>query len=92
MKKYCTNTFLLEYKSTIGADFFSKELYLDENKVVLQIWDISGADKYCSFLGSSFYRNTSCCALVFDLTNQKSFESLEIWKAEFLKNLKPKAP
>ena len=81
----------MEYKSTIGADFFSKELYLDENNFVLQIWDTPGTEKYHS-MGSYFYRNTSCCALVFDLTNQKSFESLESWKAEFLKNLDPIAP
>ena len=91
LKAYFTDTFPLKYKSTIGADFFRKDLNLDGNMVELQLWDTAGSEKFHS-PGRSFFRLTSCCALVFDLTNQKSFESLEIWKAEFLNNLNPIDP
>ena len=91
MKAYFTDTFPLKYKSTIGADFFRKDLNLDGNMVELQLWDTAGSEKFHS-PGRSFFRLTSCCALVFDLTNQKTFESLEIWKAEFLNNLNPIDP
>jgi len=36
---------------------------------------------------SLYYRNTECCVLVCDLTDSKSFESVESWRTEFLKKL-----
>eukprot|EP01097_Dermamoeba_algensis_P002353 TRINITY_DN1931_c0_g1_i1.p1 TRINITY_DN1931_c0_g1~~TRINITY_DN1931_c0_g1_i1.p1 ORF type:complete len:118 (-),score=31.61 TRINITY_DN1931_c0_g1_i1:305-658(-) len=35
-------------------------------------------------LGNSFYRGADCCVLVFDVTSQKSFENIEVWRDEFL--------
>ena len=43
-------------------------------------------------MGAAFYRGAECCALVFDLTDPKSFETLEQWKTEFLNQLNPKDP
>ena len=43
-------------------------------------------------MGTSFYRNSECCALVCDLTDPKSFESIESWRTEFLNQLNPKDP
>ena len=39
MKQFVNKEFSGEYKSTIGADFISKELTIDNNVVTLQIWD-----------------------------------------------------
>ena len=43
-------------------------------------------------MGVSFYRNSECCVLVFDLTDPKSFEEIETWRTEFLNQLNPKEP
>jgi Ras-related protein Rab-7A len=43
-------------------------------------------------MGAAFYRGAECCALVFDLTDPKSFETLDQWKTEFLNQLNPKDP
>jgi len=43
-------------------------------------------------MGFSFYRSTSCCVLVFDLSNKQSFESLVSWKKEFIEKGNPKEP
>ena len=42
-----------------------------------------GQERFQS-LGVAFYRGADCCVLVFDVTNPKSFDSLESWKDEFL--------
>ena len=42
--------------------------------------------------GGAFYRGADCCVLVYDITNQKSFESLESWKEEFMLQGNPKDP
>ena len=40
-------------------------------------------------MGSSFYRNSEACILVFDLTSLDSFKNVESWRNEFLKSLNP---
>ena len=81
----------MQYKSTIGADFLTKEVNVDGSVVQLQLWDTAGAEKFHS-MGASFYRNSECCALVCDLTDPKSFEAIESWRTEFLNQLNPKDP
>lgn len=43
-------------------------------------------------LGPAFYRGADCCVLVYDITNPKSFESLDSWRDEFLMQGNPKDP
>jgi len=43
-------------------------------------------------LGVAFYRGADCCSLVYDITNQKSFESISSWRDEFLHHAQPKDP
>ena len=74
--------------TTIGTDFLTKEVNIDGSEVQLQIWDIAGIPKRYP----SLYHNTKCCALVFDLTDPKSFESIESWRTEFLNQLNPEDP
>eukprot|EP01017_Pseudomicrothorax_dubius_P007249 TRINITY_DN12221_c0_g1_i2.p1 TRINITY_DN12221_c0_g1~~TRINITY_DN12221_c0_g1_i2.p1 ORF type:complete len:162 (+),score=43.35 TRINITY_DN12221_c0_g1_i2:209-694(+) len=69
----------------------AKEVVIDDRVVTLQIWDTAGQEKYQS-LGGAFYRGADCCVLVFDITNPKSFESLESWRDEFLLQGSPKDP
>ena len=62
----------------------------DELKsVTLQIWDTAGQERYQS-LGVAFYRGAEACILVFDVTNPKSFENLDVWKNDFLVKANPK--
>lgn len=55
------------------------------------MWDTAGQEKFNS-MGSSFYRNSECCVLVCDLTDIKSFETIDTWRQEFLTQLNPKDP
>ena len=81
----------MQYKSTIGADFLTKEINVDGKIVQLQLWDTAGAERFHS-MGKSFYRGSECCVLTCDLTDIKSFESIESWRTEFLNQLEPKDP
>lgn len=64
---------------------------IDNQQVNLQIWDTAGQEKFQS-LGYAFYRGADSCALVFDLTSQKSFDSLTKWREGFLQNAAPNDP
>ena len=64
---------------------------IDNSVVTLQIWDTAGQEKFQS-LGYAFYRGADCCALTYDITNQKSFENLSRWKEGFIENAGPDDP
>ena len=83
MNRYVRNTFTKSYKSTIGADFLTKEINYDGEFITSQIWDTAGNERFQS-LGVAFYRGTDGCILVFDLTNIKTFHNLQSWYDEFL--------
>ena len=78
----------MQYKATIGADFLTKQLTRQNASINLQIWDTVGSERYHA-MGSSFYRNSEACVLVFDLTSEVSFNNVETWRKEFLTSLNP---
>lgn len=91
MQQYVNKKFSTQYKATIGADFLTKELFLDDRRVLMQIWDTAGQERFQS-LGVAFYRGADCCVLMFDVNNNKSFEALEQWRDEFLIQANPSDP
>ncbi|XP_022105356.1 ras-related protein Rab-7a [Acanthaster planci] len=91
MNQYVNKKFSNQYKATIGADFLTKEVMVDDRLVTMQIWDTAGQERFQS-LGVAFYRGADCCVLVFDVTNQNSFKSLDSWRDEFLIQASPRDP
>ncbi|CAO3650625.1 unnamed protein product [Mucor hiemalis] len=77
--------FLLIYVIVIGADFITKEVETDNGKkVMMQIWDTAGQEQFQS-LGVAYYRGADACVLVYDVNNFLSFQHLERWREDFLK-------
>jgi len=89
MNQYVHKSFSNQYKATIGADFLTKEVLVDDQLVTLQIWDTAGQERFQS-LGVAFYRGADSCVLVYDVTEASSFEHLEGWKNEFLVHAAPR--
>ncbi|MBA0775594.1 hypothetical protein Gotri_010720 [Gossypium trilobum] len=85
-QQYVHKKFSQQYKATIGADFVTKELQIDDRLVTLQIWDTAGQERFQS-LGVAFYRGADCCVLVYDVNVMKSFDTLDNWHDEFLKQV-----
>ena len=84
--------FTASYKTTIGADFLSKQLVLEDSRsCTVQLWDTAGLERFRS-LGGAFFRGADFCILVFDVTSAKSFESLESWHNDFLEQASPEHP
>ncbi|KAJ3109876.1 Ras- protein Rab-7A [Phlyctochytrium planicorne] len=89
MNQYVNKRFSNQYKATIGADFLTKEVNVEDRIVTTQIWDTAGQERFQS-LGVAFYRGADCCVLVFDVNNAKSFETLDSWRDEFLLQANPR--
>ncbi|KAA8912912.1 ras-like protein Rab7 [Sphaerosporella brunnea] len=91
MNQYVNKKFSPSYKATIGADFLTKEVILDDRTVTLTIWDTAGQERFQS-LGVAFYRGADCCVLVYDVNNAASFEHINSWREEFLIQASPRDP
>lgn len=91
MNQYVNKKFSNQYKATIGADFLTKEVFVDDRQVTMQIWDTAGQERFQS-LGVAFYRGADCCVLVYDVTSPNSFKSLDAWRDEFLIQASPRDP
>merc|ERR1712078_781607 len=91
MHQYVSKKFSNQYKATIGADFLTKEVQVDDRLVTMQIWDTAGQERFQS-LGVAFYRGADCCVLVYDVNTAKTFENLDNWRDEFLIQASPKDP
>lgn len=89
--RYVHNKFSQQYKATIGADFVTKEVLIEDRLVTLQIWDTAGQERFQS-LGVAFYRGADCCVLVYDVNVNRSFDTLNTWHDEFLNQASPSDP
>jgi small GTP-binding protein len=74
---------------TIGVDFQTAIVKLDDRSVKLSIWDIAGQDRFGSFR-DSFYRGAQAVALVYDVTDLISMNNVPRWQAE-IQRVVPKA-
>ena len=54
---------------TIGIEFGTKIMKVDDKTVRLQIWDSAGQENYRS-ITRSYYRNTICAFLIYDITSR----------------------
>merc|ERR1719419_1671809 len=92
LHKYVNNKFIEEHKATIRADFSTKEITIDDSRLItLQIWDTAGQERFQS-LGNAFYRGADACVLVYDITNLQSFKKIQIWRDNFLRQASPDKP
>ena len=84
--KAVKNTFEEFYQATIGFEFLTFNLKMNETVVKLQIWDTCGQEVYRSLI-SNFYRNSSLAVLLYAIDNRDSFINVDNW----LKELKGQA-
>lgn len=66
------------YQATIGIDFLSKTMYLEDRTVRLQLWDTAGQERFRSLI-PSYIRDSSVAVVVYDITSKKSFEQTRKW-------------
>ena len=78
LKRLVEDSFSDESQSTIGVEFDSTIINVDDQKVKLQIWDTAGQERFRS-IAKAYYRNAVGVILVFDITERKSFDDLSSW-------------
>lgn len=70
---------------TIGVEFGSRTIELDNKPIKLQIWDTAGQEAFRS-ITRSYYRGACAALLVYDVTRRDSFEHVAKWLQEAKEN------
>lgn len=78
LQTYINGKYPVLTNATIGAEYRGTIYNYDDKLFKIDIWDTAGQETFRS-LTPMYYRSSRAILLFFDLTNQKSFENLNIW-------------
>ncbi|XP_037480829.1 ras-related protein RABA2a-like [Triticum dicoccoides] len=81
LSRFTRNEFCLESKSTIGVEFATRTLHVEEKIIKAQIWDTAGQERYRA-ITSAYYRGALGAVLVYDVTKPTTFENISRWLKE----------
>merc|ERR1711959_346482 len=79
--RYVDETYQEAYISTIGVDFKIRTVELDGKVIKLQIWDTAGQERFRT-ITSSYYRGAHGIIVVYDVTDEESFNNVKTWLNE----------
>ncbi|KAG5276937.1 ras-related protein Rab-6B-like isoform X2 [Sardina pilchardus] len=79
--RFMYDSFDNTYQATIGIDFLSKTMYLEDRTVRLQLWDTAGQERFRSLI-PSYIRDSTVAVVVYDITNVTSFQLTSKWIEE----------
>mmetsp|Transcript_31657 Transcript_31657/g.35980 ORF Transcript_31657/g.35980 Transcript_31657/m.35980 type:complete len:160 (-) Transcript_31657:89-568(-) len=85
LTRFVRNEFNIETKSTLGVEFSSKTLEVNEEGIKVQFWDTAGQERFKS-IAISHYRGALGALLVYDITRRETFESCAEWLKEIRGN------
>ncbi|KAL4490873.1 hypothetical protein ABPG72_008609 [Tetrahymena utriculariae] len=77
LNRFAQNEFVPTSSST-GMDYAIKMIEIDNKKIQISVWDTAGQERYRS-ITFNLYKDSQGILLVFDLTNAKTFQTLEKW-------------
>jgi len=72
--RFSEDSFTPSFITTIGIDFKIRTIELDGKRVKLQIWDTAGQERFRT-ITTAYYRGAMGILLVYDVTDERSFNS-----------------
>lgn len=81
LSRFTRNEFNLDSKSTIGVEFATRSIQIDNKTIKAQIWDTAGQERYRA-ITSAYYRGAVGALLVYDISKSLSFENVTRWLKE----------
>lgn len=69
-------------------DFKVKDLVISNKNIRVQIWDTAGQERFRN-ITNSYYKGANGIAIVYDVTNRSSFETVSTWIEEISKKASP---
>ncbi|KAH0791348.1 small rab-related GTPase [Histomonas meleagridis] len=72
---------------TVGVTFSIKMIKIGGQSIKVQVWDTAGQEIFRS-ITRSYYRDSACAIIVYDITDATSFNKVEEWIRD-VRNLAP---
>ncbi|KAL9654188.1 hypothetical protein ABK040_000770 [Willaertia magna] len=85
LSMFCDDKFNFTHISTVGVDFKTVHLTIQDKQIQLQIWDTAGQERYRSII-TAYYRGAHGIFLIFDLTKRETFENIRRWLTDVSKH------
>lgn len=79
--RFTNGSFSNDYQPTVVFDIFSHKIKMGDKLFCLNLWDTEGSEKFRS-ITKGYFTNSACCILVYDITNEDSFKSINYWVNE----------
>ena len=76
--RFTDDIFTDHHVSTIGIDFKTKNLIIDNKQIKMQLWDTAGQERFKT-LTKNFYKSADGIVLVYDITDENSFKNVRVW-------------
>ena len=87
LSRFVTNEFQSVYTSTIGVEFKTKDIYINNTTCAsFKIWDTCGQEKFRA-ITRQYFKNAKGVFLVFDLTNKETIKKLNVWLRDVKENI-----
>jgi small GTP-binding protein len=78
INRFKNNLFSPEYEPTVGLDFQSIPILIDDQSVTLLLYDTAGQEKFKSLI--PLYTNeANIILLIYDISNKDSFDNIGKW-------------
>ncbi|MFX1314525.1 MAG: GTP-binding protein [Promethearchaeota archaeon] len=78
IRRYATGKFDKSTLSTIGVDFETKKVIVDNTEILLNIWDFAGEERF-RVLFPSYVSGASGALMLYDITSKDSLNDLYDW-------------
>ncbi|XP_020509884.1 ras-related protein Rab-25 [Labrus bergylta] len=88
LSRFTKNEFSRDSRTTIGVEFSTRTVQMNNFTIKAQIWDTAGLERYRA-ITSAYYRGAVGALLVYDITKHLSYESTERWLKELLEHGDP---
>jgi small GTP-binding protein len=83
VEQLCGRTFSQHYNVTIGVEFDTKTIQIDDTIIKSHIWDTAGQEQFAPIV-ASYFRDCAGAFIVFDVGKQKTFQQIEKWHRQIL--------
>ena len=85
LRRFVENKFLKNHLATIGIDFKTKTLNINNQEIKLKIWDTAGQERFRN-ITTQYYKGADGIVLVYDVTDEASYEKIRDWMEQILAN------
>lgn len=85
LNRFVENKFSTNFITTLGVEYKHKSVAINDKKVFLQVWDTAGQEKFRT-ITPVYYRKVDGVVMVYDITDENSFESINYWMKNLYEN------